>query len=92
MTIDILTCFRKIYGLNLEYHAYLIFRGTYIREGLIFGEEFVLVSRGFYSGGAYIQYFTVFFVCFATDEEGNQSRAWILVAHYWKVHLIYLTV
>ena len=27
VTIGIFTCFRKIYGLNLEFQAYLIFKG-----------------------------------------------------------------
>ena len=50
MTINILTCFRGLYGLNLIFVYYLTFRGAYIqkeicvtergayiREGLIFG-------------------------------------------------------
>ena len=44
----------------------LIFRGAYIREGIIFGGKFVLVIRGAYirgayiRGGAYIRDFTVY--------------------------------
>ena len=49
MTIDIFVLFRKIYGLNLEFHSYLISWGGLYSRGLIFGGEFVLVSRGFYS-------------------------------------------
>ena len=52
MTIDIFTCFRKIYGLNLEFHAYLIFRRAYIRGGglysgfygMLFEKNFVLIG------------------------------------------------
>ena len=52
MVIDIFVLFRKIYGLNLEFHSYLIFRvGLYSGGGFIFGGEFVLVSRGLIFGG-----------------------------------------
>ena len=53
MSIGIFTLFRKIYGLNLEYHAYLILGGLIFGE-LIFGGEFVLVSRGAYIRGGLI--------------------------------------
>ena len=47
MTIDLFTCFRKMQGLKFRFSPYLIF----ILEGLIFGGNFVLVSRGLIFGG-----------------------------------------
>ena len=56
MTIDMFTCFREIYGMNLIFVYYLIFRGVIIGVGgILFGREFVLVSRGAYIRGAYIR-------------------------------------
>ena len=68
MAINVSTCFRKISGPNLRFGNYLILVGAYIRGGLIFGREFVLVSRGgLYAGGsyirgAYVRDFTVFYL------------------------------
>ena len=54
MTIDIFILYRKIYGLNLEFQSYLILRMGLYSGGLMFGEEFVLVSRRAYiRGGLY---------------------------------------
>ena len=41
--------------MNLIFVFYLIFRAAYIQGGLIFGEKFVLVSRGLIFGAGVSQ-------------------------------------
>ena len=54
MTINICDYFRDL-DIFYMFVYYLIFQGAYIRGRLIFGREFMLVSRGAYITGAYIR-------------------------------------
>ena len=71
-----ITYFREIQEPNLIFVYYLIFRGGLYSGRLIFGREFVFVSRGFiFGGGAYIQDFTVFppiFLCKFAEKCGRE--------------------
>ena len=47
----------------MKFALYLIFRGAYIREGLIFGKKFVLVIRGAYIRGGLCSGFYGMYCC-----------------------------
>ena len=59
MTIDLFTCFREIWGLNLKFDLYLIFKGAYIGGGYILKDFCV---RGACNRGTYIWDFTVLYI------------------------------